>query len=116
MMSDQIEIQFPKTRVEEETAFDVEVYFRTRATKVALAPTTIHYRVDCLTTKETVTEWTSVSAAANVTITITSAMNQIRNGDSNWERKQIMIKADDGLSTQVMKTGKWIVDNNFGVT
>lgn len=115
-MSDQIEIQFPKTRVEEETAFDVVAYFRTRATKVALVPTTVHYRVDCLSTKQKITDWTSVSAAANVTITITSTMNQILNGDSNWERKQITVKADDGLSTQVIRTGKWIVDNIEGTT
>ena len=115
-MSDQIEIQLPKTRVEEETAFSAVAYFRTRATKAALAPTTVHYRVDCLSTRQEIQDWTSVSAAANVTITITSAFNQILNGDKAWERKQLIVKADAGLSTQVIKSATWIVDNLSGIT
>lgn len=57
-----------------------------------------------------------MSAAANVTITITSAFNQILNGDKSWERKQLIVKADAGLSTQVIKSATWIVDNLSGIT
>ena len=114
-MSDQIAFQLPKTRVCEENSFDVEVYFRTRATKVALAPTTISYRVDCLTTKKILKDWTSVSAAANVSITMTSTINAIQTESNTWERKQMIVKADDGLSTQTVNNVRWIVDNLDGI-
>ena len=45
MAVDQVEIQIPKTRVLEETNFIAVAYFRTRSTKSASTPTTVHYTV-----------------------------------------------------------------------
>lgn len=115
-MSDQIEIQIPRSRVPEGESFAATAYFRTRSTLAALAPTTVHYRVDCLTTKKELQDWTSVSAAANVSITMTSTFNAIQDGSKRYERKQLTIKADDGLSTQTIKSKKWIVDNLYGIS
>jgi len=114
-MSDQVEIQLPRTVVEEEDAFSAVAYFRARATRTALAPTTVHYKVDCLTTKTALVPWTSVSAAANVSIPISSTVNAILEGTKRQERKQLLVKADDGLSTQVTGRTTWLVNNRYGV-
>jgi hypothetical protein len=116
-VADQVEIQMPLTRVTEETTFTVTSYHRTRATKASSVPTTIHYRIDCLTTKREITDWTSVSSpAASNSIIITSTENKILDDSNNNERKQITIKLDSGLTTQVMKTKTWTVDNILGTT
>ena len=116
-VADQIEIQVPQTIVPEETTFDATVYFRTRSTKAASTPTTIHYRVDCLTTGRQITDWTSVSSPdTSNTITITATENQILSDASLAETKQLTIKTDSGLSTQAIKPFRWKVQNLQGIT
>ena len=116
-MTDQVEIQIPITIVPEETTFTATVYHRTRSTQAASTPTTIHYRVDCLTTKRQITDWTSVSSpAASNTIVITSAENQILDDSNAREKKQITIKLDSGLTTQQIKPKQWTVENIQGIT
>jgi len=114
-MSDQVEISIPKTIVLEEDTFPVTAFFRTRATKVATAPTTVRYRVDDLKTGKVLTDWTSASAAASVTITITAANNEIQDEASRLERKQLIVQADAGLSTQVNGRVIWRVRNVAGI-
>jgi len=116
-MADQVEIQIPLTIVPEETTFTVTTYHRTRATRAASTPTTIHYRVDCLSTKRQITDWTLVSTpAGSNTIVITATENQILEDGHANETKQITIKLDSGLTTQVMKTKTWKVTNIQGTT
>ena len=115
-MADQIEIQLPNTIVNEETTFTITAYFRTRATKVASTPTTIHYKIVDIVLRETITDWTLVSTpAGNNDIVITSAENEIIDGSHLQERKQILIKIDSGLSTQVIETKTWRVRNLEGI-
>ena len=115
-MADQIEIQFPETIVYERTTFTVTVYFRTRSTKSASTPTTIHYRVDCLSTQRQITDWTSVSSpAGSNTIVITATENKILDDTFNIETKQLTIKIDSGLSTQFIKPKTWKVRNLTGI-
>ena len=115
-MADQVEIVLPKTRVNEENAFPLTAYFRVRSTKASSVPTTVRYRIDCLKSGAEIKGWTTVSAAASVTITITADDNQIRNGSNRFERKQIIVQADNGLSGQVSGKAVWIVDNLTGIT
>jgi hypothetical protein len=116
-MADQIEIHLVDTIVPEETTFTATCYFRTRSTQTASIPTTIHYRVDCLSTKTRITDWTLVSSpAASRTIVITSTENQILDDSHLMEVKQLTVKADDGLSTQVIKPVQWKVRNLQGIT
>lgn len=116
-MADQIEIHIPDTIVPEETTFTATCYFRTRSTSAASIPTTIHYRVDCLTTRTQITDWTLVSTpAAARTVVVTTTENQIIDDGHNWEVKQLTVKADDGLSTQVIKPIQWKVRNLVGIT
>jgi hypothetical protein len=132
-VSDQIEIQLPLTIVPEETTFTATAYFRTRSTKVASTPTTIQYRVDCLTTKRQITDWTSIAVPdssntivitstsiavpdSSNTIVITSTENQILDDANQWETKQLTVKVDSGLTTQAIKPVRWKVQNLTGIT
>ena len=113
-MADQIAIQLPKTRFKEGSAFTATADFRTRSTAAAATPTTIHYRVDCLTTGVELADWTSVSAASNVSISITGTHNAIQNDCNRYETKQLTIMADQDLSTQHRETIIWRVENLYG--
>ncbi len=116
-MTDQVEIVMPLSIVQEETTFTVTVYNRARSTKASSTPTTIHYRVDCLSTKRQITDWKSVSSpAASNTIVITALENNILDDSHEWEKKQITIKLDDGLTTQQIKPATWKVRNLLGIT
>lgn len=115
-MADQIEIRIPKTVIQEETGFTVTADFRTRATKAASTPTTVHYRVDDLESNTEILGWTSVSAASQVTIDIPSTVNKIKQGYKPRERKQIIVQADRGLSTQATNKRQWYVENLTGIT
>jgi len=116
MAADQVEIVLPKTKFFEESAFTATAYFRTRATMLATAPTTVHYRIDDLKTKKELADWTSVSAAASVSIAITPTHNEIQDDSSRLERRQLTVQADRGLATQVNGVALWQVRNLQGIT
>lgn len=114
--TDQIEIQIPKSVWKEKSAFIATAYFRLRSTAAAVTPTTVHYRVDDLTTGLQLQDWTSVSTASNVSIAITATFNAIQDDSSHRERKQLTVKADDGLDTQHIETIEWQIVNLLGLT
>lgn len=111
-MTDTVAIQIPKPSVSEGSAFTATAYFR--AAGEASTPTNVHYRLDNLTTGEVVLDWTSVSAASNVSITITSTQNAIRSQCNVVERMQLTVDADHDLSTQVRDSVVWDVINVRG--
>ena len=113
-MADQIEIRLPKTQVNEDSAFTATAYFLTRSTKAASTPTTVHYRVDCLTTEKALKDWTSVTPGNSVSIAITAGMNNIQEGVSQKEHKQLIVQINRGLDTQVTQFAIWKVRNLFG--
>src|SRR5690242_9231690 len=100
MACDQIALQIPETRVKEGSSFSVTANFRTRSTGTATTPTTIHYRLDCLTTCTEIADWTSVTPASSATIAVTGEDNEIQNNGNGYERKQLTVVADQGLDTQ----------------
>ena len=115
-MADQVSIRLPKTRWPEETTFTATVNFRDRATEAASTPTTIHYRVDCLSTDTQLQGWTLVSSpAAEKDITITSDNNTIQDGTKQREHRQIIVMADMDLSTQATGRAVWLVENFQGM-
>ena len=117
LMADQIEIQIPKTIVNEQTSFTLTAYFRIRSTSAADAPTTVDYRVDCLSTKREVKDWTSVTPPTSSNdIVITADENKILDDAHNIEIKQVTIRVDSGLSTQVIKPITYKVRNLEGIT
>ena len=78
IVADQVEISLPKTTFLEESVFTLTVFFRTRSSKSASTPTSIRYRIDCLRTRVRIRDWTTVSAAPNVSIVITASDNEIK--------------------------------------
>ena len=115
-VADQVAISLPKTIALEETSFTLTVFFRTRATKTASTPTTIRYRIDDLRSDREIRDWTSVSVAPNVSIVISATDNEIKDDSALFERRQIIVQADQGLSTQVNGKAIWKVKNLLGIT
>jgi hypothetical protein len=116
-MTDQVEIVLPLTIVQEETTFVATIYNRTRPSMQPSVPTTMHYRVDCLSTKREITDWTSIaSPAASKELLITSDENKILDDSFNIETKQLTVKLDSGLATQQIKPIQWKVRNLLGIT
>lgn len=112
--TDQIEIQIPKTRVKEGSAFTATAYFRDRASAAADAPTTIKYRVDCLTTGTELTDWTTVTTGETASIAITATHNAIQDSAREYEVKQLTVASDFELATQCRQTKTWRVENLYG--
>ena len=112
MAVDQIALLIQEMRVKEGSAFTAVANFRTRATAAASTPTTVHYRIDCLTTGIEVAGWTSVSPVSSVSIPVTAMHNAIQG--SSDEVKQLTVVADRGLASQYVETACWSVENLFG--
>lgn len=122
MPGDQIEIRLPKTQFDERSSFTADVDIKTRSTGLAATPTTIHYRIDNLSTRTAVADWTSVSPASSVEITVKSGENRITGGVNfvyggfpKWETLQLMVAIDQGLDTEVINAVHWRTHNLYGV-
>jgi len=110
-MADQVEIQIPSTRVNSDSSFTATAYFRDRATAAEDTPTTVEYAVDDQTTGNSITDWTAVSAAGSVSLSITSTENAIQASHHTRERRRLTVTADRGLSTEVQGVVVWDVYN-----
>lgn len=84
-------------------------------TWTAITPTTVKYRLDNADGSQ-ITDWTTVSPASSVTISLTGAQNTIVSDCRDYETKQLTVKADDGLSTQFQSTFTYRVRNLVGQT
>ena len=115
-MADQIEISIPKPQVSEKSAFTATAYFRTRSTAAASTPTTVHYRVDDLSTRTTIRDWTSVTPGESVSISITATDNAIQSNSKQDERRQLMVSVEKGTASEVVKAAQWKVRNLYGIT
>jgi hypothetical protein len=113
-MADQIELRIAETIYQEGTGFTVTADFRTRATAAASTPTSVKYRVDCLTTGKELASLATVAASSSVNISITPAHNAIQNDGNEYEVKQLTVVADEGLTTQQRETVRWRVRNLYG--
>jgi hypothetical protein len=114
MAVDQIAIGFPKTIVREGSAFTATASFRNRATAAAATPSTVHTRLDCLTTGIELEGFTSVSPASSVSIAVTGTHNAIQNAGNRTEVKQLTVVTNRGLSTQCVEAKTWTVENLLG--
>jgi hypothetical protein len=111
----QIAFQLPETRLTEGSAFSLPVYLRLRSTSAAATPTTISWRIDCLTTGRQIEDDTTVSPASSFTIAVTGTHNAIRNDSNEQETKQLTVTTDEGLATQYREAVRWTVTNIYGV-
>lgn len=106
-------IVIPNPRQLEQSSFVATAYFRNG--DAAATPTTARYRVDCLTTGKTIREWTSLTPASSIAITIDKDDNAIQYDANDLERRQILLEADTGAS-QSRALARWEVYNLQGVT
>jgi hypothetical protein len=110
-VADQIALRVAESQVSAGSAVAVTADFRTRSSASASTPTSVRYRVDCLTTGRQIINWTEVSPASSVTITIPGTSNEIVDSSNNLEVRQIHVIADYGLSTQLAASKEWRVRN-----
>lgn len=66
----------------------------------AHTPTTIHYRIDCLTTGTEVRDDTAIGAASSVNITLTQTDTAVQDSDNDIELKRLRIILDTGTDSQ----------------
>lgn len=101
----------------EGSAISVVAKFWDDATETwtANTPTTVHYRLDNADDTQ-ITDWTSVSAASSVTISLTGTQNAIVSDCLDYETKQLTVQANRGLSTQYQDTFAYKVRNLVGQT
>lgn len=82
----------------------------------AVTPTTMRYRIDCLTTQQTVLDWTSVgSPAAENTLTVTSEQNAIIDANKRRETKQMIVETVYDGNTR-NDAVNWTITNLLGVS
>jgi hypothetical protein len=78
------------------------------------APTTVSYRVDDLFTGFIMRDWTSLTTGTSVAIPLASADNAIVSDVHPMEKRQVTVKANDGLATQYQATFVYWVKNLVG--
>lgn len=122
MAGDQIEITLPKTVFDERSSFTADVRVRTRSTAADAVPTTLEYRVDNLTVRRTMKDWTTLTPAADSTVTIPASANDLQQrggghwiGGSLWEQFQLTVSIDRGTDTEVNKSRNYRVESRYGV-
>ena len=106
-------LRLPNPSYPEKSAFTVTAYFRDSA-DAADTPTTIHYRIDDMTSRTNIVGWTSVTPGTSAAITVTGPNNSMVSNRNNWERRQITVAADKGLSTETRDTAEYRLINNGG--
>ena len=105
-------IQIPNPKVKEGSSFTATAYFRSAG--AASAPTAAKYRVDCLTTGKTLTDWTTLTPAVSNSITLTATHNAIQDQSNMFEKKQLTVASDPDTSTQTRDTMVYKVENIRG--
>lgn len=77
----------------------------------AAVPSTIQYRVDCLTTGTAVRAWTYASTASIVEIQLDSSDTAIQNDAFKYETKRVTVKANYGGNDDATEEYDFLVKN-----
>lgn len=110
------------SRCNEASAFTLVANFwdDSADTWVAAIPTTAKYRVDRISNNpgcsSEVVGWTTLTPATSISIPITAANNAVQCTYAYQEPRQITVKANDALSTQVEETYRYNIVNLAGTT
>lgn len=115
MAADQIAFQINKKFVQAKSSLVVGAKFLNRSTAALVVPTNVKYRVDDLATGAPLLDWTGITAASTVSITLTPTQNAIRNSYNSLEQKQLTVASDYSLSTQYIETLIYTVKNVQGL-
>lgn len=81
------------------------------ASGAPVVPTTIHYKLRNDTEDVTVIDWTSVTPAAEIQISIPAQSVKIEDSERQREVQELTVVADKDLSTQVPDYVRWNVIN-----
>lgn len=109
----QLAFSVPSRHVTEKSTVIVTVKYIDRTTGL-VTPTNAKYRIDDVGSGCQIVDWTALSAASSNAITITSTQNVIYNCTRKYEKKQITVAADYGLTTEYRDTTVWTVENVVG--
>ena len=81
-----------------------------------MTPTTVDYRIDCMTTGRAVQPWISAGAPASVmTIVVTASQNAIINEGDSYETKCVTVRANFSLPTEFTSQYLYQVENLPGI-
>jgi hypothetical protein len=96
------------------------------ATGTPTLPTTVHYRVDCETTKRPLLDWTPITVQSETTtagevryfveIDIPGSVNAIQSNRNRREVKTVLIVANKDLDSEYSQEYQYIVKNVQGRT
>ena len=100
-------------KVNEGTACYVTAKFRNNGATVV--PLSVRYRVECLTTRRTMLDWTDVSPASSVTVTIPASLNVLNKQTNSRERRQVIFEANYGTDTAFTNARAYDVENLQGI-
>jgi hypothetical protein len=85
---------------------------------VATAPTTARYRIRDLSNDRIVLDWTAITPATSVDITITATNNAVYRDNSkkrfNFEERVVTVQANYGLVSQYADEYRYLVKNLRG--
>ena len=92
-------------RYNESTKATITVRCFDRASQ-PVTPTTLRYRLDCLTSRRVIQDWTDLTPADTAVIEF---ITSIENRANAVERKAITVEADTGISTVFADDGEFEV-------
>jgi len=76
------------------------------------APTSAKYRIDSVDTGEEIVGWTTLTPATS--ISITPAVQSLRDQCLDEEARRLTVRANEGLSTQTQQVHAFTLVNQFG--
>jgi hypothetical protein len=110
-MTDQVLVYIPVDTIRDGDAFTAAVQCKDQASGDGLAPTTLEFRIDCITNDAMVLTWTTVTPGTSAAIALAGAYSAIRTAANHSEVKQITVMADRGLTFQCSDRKRWTVLN-----
>lgn len=113
-MTTQVEINIPKTVINEGTQFDVTARFRTRSSATASTPTNANWKIYNVSQGAVVKDWTALAPASEISFTVAASLNDLDSNEGFNEKHQLLVAADLGLSTQVIQAVDYRVKNIRG--
>lgn len=76
------------------------------------APTTLEWRLKCLTTNQVLSDWTTVtSPQAQQSVTVAASLNAIQDDSNPYEDKEIAFRVNSGASGEEIQVDRYRVRN-----
>ena len=99
-------------RINERDQLPVTLLLRIKSSGTPATPSTLRWRLDCVTTQNVVQDWAAIGASSTVNLTIPASANDIVNDRNSFEVKRITAQANYGTDAQVNGFLEYQVKNN----